>query len=349
MARNKAITTSEGIVVTDADTLGLPAMADAANTMAALQAEYSEDRDLLNQLLGQAQMAGAFEEFSRTVRTSKLAFVKEHKLYRSLAGKKTPHGAEILAGTWEEFCMLLGRSVDQVDRDIANLRTFGEEALESMSRMGIGYREMRQFRKLPDDQKAALIEVAKTGDKEAFVELAEEIIAKHAKEKETLTQRAEESEANLEARSRVLEDKNQHIDQLTEKMNKLQKRVKSMPPADVAEAMRAEVTQDASMAEVGIRRLRAGFASLLEHTEQHGISHDDLMAGLLCQLELAIRELRGEFDIKAAPNGDATPDWLRPGAMEAVNARVEANMAAAGWTRDASGQMRPANDARDAG
>ncbi len=33
--------------------------------------------------------------------------------------------------------------------DIANLRTFGEEALESMSRMGIGYRELRQWRKLP--------------------------------------------------------------------------------------------------------------------------------------------------------------------------------------------------------
>ncbi|MDQ4169317.1 hypothetical protein RBT93_18875, partial [Pseudomonas aeruginosa] len=27
-----------------------------------------EERDLVNQLLGQAQMAGAFEEFSRTVR-----------------------------------------------------------------------------------------------------------------------------------------------------------------------------------------------------------------------------------------------------------------------------------------
>ena len=29
---------------------------------------YGQERDLLNQLLGQAQMAGAFEEFSRTVR-----------------------------------------------------------------------------------------------------------------------------------------------------------------------------------------------------------------------------------------------------------------------------------------
>jgi hypothetical protein len=120
------------------------------------------------------------------VRTSKLAFVKENKLYRNLKDAKNPHGAEKLSGTWDEFCGLLGRSVDQVDRDIANLTAFGEEALESMSRMGIGYRELRQFRRLPEDQKSALIEVAKEGDKTALLELAEEMIAKHAREKEEL-------------------------------------------------------------------------------------------------------------------------------------------------------------------
>ena len=62
------------------------------------------------------------------------------------------------------------------DEDIKNLRQFGEQALESMSRMGIGYRELRQFRRLPDDQKTALIEVAKTGDKDSFLELAEDLI-----------------------------------------------------------------------------------------------------------------------------------------------------------------------------
>ncbi|PTZ12347.1 hypothetical protein [Pseudomonas aeruginosa] len=165
-----------------------------------------EERDLLNQLLGQAQMAGAFEEFSRTVRTSKLAYVKENKLYRALAGRSSPHGAENLSGTWEEFCNLLGRSVDQVDRDIANLRAFGEEALESMSRMGIGYRELRQYRKLPDDQKTALIEVAKTGDKEAFVDLAEEMIAKHSKEKEDLRAKLEDVQQDYDALSKVEAD-----------------------------------------------------------------------------------------------------------------------------------------------
>ncbi|MBN0676354.1 hypothetical protein N0472_33285, partial [Pseudomonas aeruginosa] len=133
-----------------------------------------EERDLVNQLLGQAQMAGAFEEFSRTVRTSKLAYVKENKLYRAIAGKKSPNGSEF-SGTWDEFCSLLGISVDKANMDIANLRTFGEEALESMSRMGIGYRELRQWRKLPDDARSALIEAAKQGNKDAVEYLAEEL------------------------------------------------------------------------------------------------------------------------------------------------------------------------------
>ena len=339
MARKPAMTENTAQVVTDADTPALPAMTEAASVLAAVQADYSKERDLVNQLLGQAQMAGAFEEFSRTVRTSKLAFVKENKLYRALAGKQTPDGTEKLSGTWEEFCSLLGRSVDQVDEDIKNLRQFGEQALESMSRMGIGYRELRQFRRLPEDQKTALIEVAKSGDKDAFLELAEDLIAKHAKEKESLTQRAEEAEANLEARSRVLEDKNSKIDQLTEEVAKIKKRVKALPPADVGEEIRKEVTTLAAQAEVGIRAMRAGLQALADHTEAHGIDHGDFTAGLICQLELTLRQLRGEFDVKSAPDGDDTPEWMRPGASEAAAARVAADMAAAGWKRDAEGRM----------
>jgi hypothetical protein len=70
-----------------------PELKATQNLMATVTSQLSDERDLLNQLLGQAQMADAFEQFSRTVRTSKLAFVKENKLYRNLKGKKTPNGS----------------------------------------------------------------------------------------------------------------------------------------------------------------------------------------------------------------------------------------------------------------
>ncbi|WP_338734737.1 hypothetical protein V8954_23570 [Klebsiella michiganensis] len=162
-----------------------PELEATQNLMATVSSQMNDERDLLNQLLGQAQMADAFAQFSLTVSTSKMAYVKENKLYRALSGRKTADGQQF-SGTWDEFCSLLGRSRQQIDEDILNLRTLGEEALESMSRMGIGYRELRQFRRLPEDQKSALIEVAKEGDKTALLELAEEMIAKHAREKEEL-------------------------------------------------------------------------------------------------------------------------------------------------------------------
>lgn len=159
---------------------------------------YSNERDLLNQLLGQAQMADAFAKLSVTVTTSKLAFIKENKLYQSLKGKDTGNGCQFL-GTWEEFCGLLGMSREKADLDISNLKAFGEEALESMTRMGIGYRELRQFRKLPEDQRIALIEVAKTGDKEDVQELAEELIAKAQAEKDKAQADAASAKAAAEA------------------------------------------------------------------------------------------------------------------------------------------------------
>ncbi len=152
------------------------AMDESVDTLAALQAGYAQERDLVNQLLGQAQMADAISKLTATVAVSKMAYVKENKLYRQLVGVKNRDGRG-LTGTWEEFCELLGTSAPKVNEDIVNLQSFGEAALESMSRMGIGYRELRQYRRLGGDQQQALIAAAKAGDKGEFLDLAEELDA----------------------------------------------------------------------------------------------------------------------------------------------------------------------------
>ena len=196
------------------------------------------------------------------------------------------------------------------------------------------------FKALPAPKQEIIKEALTEGaTKEELQKAIRELAAADQKEIEALTQRAEEAEANLEARSRVLEDKNSKIDQLTEEVAKIKKRVKALPPADVGEEIRKEVTTLAAQAEVGIRAMRAGLQALAEHTEAHGIDHGDFTAGLICQLELTLGQLRGEFDVKTAPDGDDTPEWMRPGASEAAAARVEQDMAAAGWKRDAEGRM----------
>ncbi len=277
------------------------------NAMAALQASHSDERDTVNLLLGHAQMAGVFEAFSRTVRTSKLAFVKENRLYRAMAGRQSPHGAGVLSGTWDEFCGLLGRSVDQVDRDIANVRAFGEEALESMSRMGIGYRELSQYRRLPQDQQAALVEVAKAGDKEAFVDLAEEIIAKHAKEKEALGRRLDETKADYAAQSEVLAMKSGALDKARRELEVSRKRIQAMPADEAAMALRGEVAAVAYEAEACVLGpLREGFAKL-EALAVGCEDHRAFKAGLVRQLEMSLGAVRSEFNLVDEVDGAA---WL---------------------------------------
>lgn len=122
-----------------------------------------------------------------------------------------------------------------------------------------------------------------------------------------------EARETAEARARLLSEKDEKINKLTEAGTK--KRVKALPPADVGEEIRKEAAALAAQAEVGVRALRAGLSALSEHSEEHGIPHDDFMAGLLCQVELACRQLRGEFGIKDAPNGEEMPDWLKGGAL----------------------------------
>jgi hypothetical protein len=210
VAEHSAVALSEGLhdfgIETDLPTLSSQPSLD------------SQGRDLLNQLLGQVQMSNAFSHFSRTCGISKLAYVKETKAYKKMKGMN-PNGSE-LSGTWEEFCGLLGISADKADLDIANLRAFGEEALDSMNRIGIGYRDLRQFRRLGQDDRTALIEAAKAGDKDELLDLAEVLISKHSKEKQALANEAEHRDKEI---NRLNTDLN-----ITK--SKLQSEAKRLPP-----------------------------------------------------------------------------------------------------------------------
>lgn len=284
-----------------------PELEAAQNLMASVNSQFNDDRDLLNQLLGQAQMADAFAKFSVTVTTSKLAFVKENKLYRALNGRKSGDGHQF-SGTWEEFCSLLNRSREQVDEDIRNLRSLGEEALESMSRMGIGYRELRQFRRLPEDQKSALIEVAKEGDKTALLELAEELIAKHAKEKEDL-------KTDLEISRQTLAEKKDEInvlkDQADELKAKLTRRTTTETPDEEGQALETEATGFKNGVLSALINLKCGFEALIEHAERTGINHTHIMAGLLDDIEARVVDMRQQFDLPDFREIDGMDEWVK--------------------------------------
>lgn len=174
----------------------------AARDLSLLKADFNNERDTLNQMIGRVQMGRAIGGLTNALNLQALKSIKESKSYRSLAGQTgvDRRGLPIHdIGTWDGFCRALGFSPDKLDDDLLNLDAFGAEALDGLTAIGAGYRELRQYRKLPEDSKQALIEVAKLGDKEGFVEIAEQIISKHAKEKESLRKEVEDVRLDLAA------------------------------------------------------------------------------------------------------------------------------------------------------
>ena len=300
-----------------------PEMA-AVDGLAQLQASYGQGRDLVNQLLGQAQAFQAAGNLLRTFGVSKLALVKENKLYQQLSGMKAPNGSE-LKGTWVEFCGLLGISDDKANEDINNLNAFGEDALEQMQRIGIGYRELRQYRKLPEDQKQALIEVAKAGDKEGFVELAEEIIAKHAKEKEALATQVEEAQATLEAKDRVLQTRAELIGKLEEQVAG---KFKPLPGSEARtaqeQALLKELDEGTSSAFLSMHRtFKAADAALSGSGARDAIQARARQAVEFLAQQLA--DMCEEFGISVDLDERINPSWLSEDAIAAIEARNAAN------------------------
>ncbi|WP_213148842.1 hypothetical protein [Pseudomonas aeruginosa] len=297
---------------------------NAVGVLGAIAQGMHEERDLVNQLLGQVQMADSFAKFSATVAVSKMAHVKENKLYRALKGQKNRDGRGF-SGTWEEFCELLGTSAPKVNEDISNLRQFGEEALESMSRMGIGYRELRQWRKLPDDARSALIEASKQGNKEAVEYLAEELIATHTKEKAALEKQVEDLRADNEALGERMARKSRELDETVHELEKTKRRIQTMKADEAEKELRQEATAIAFEAEADISgKLREAFSVMLDHAEKTGTDPRTFQAGLVRHLEKLLLQIREEFQL---PDGETPEDISEFGWIEHMGKSQPAGVA----------------------
>ena len=173
---------------------GSEAKAVSGDVVDAVEIGFAE----INQLIGQIQMANSFARFADVVSLQKLAHIKETKAYKASKGVTVnlPNGEIADVGTWDGFCQALGMSVSKVDEDLINLRAFGEQALESLSRIGAGYRELRQWRKLPQEQREALAQIATTGNKDDVLEAAYEAIeAERAKSTDLAVKNVQESKS----------------------------------------------------------------------------------------------------------------------------------------------------------
>lgn len=120
-----------------------------------------------------------------------------------------------------------------------------------------------------------------------------------------------EARDDADAQGRVLSDKNTKIDELSTKLEK-QAMIKPPAPDVKAESLRKEVSAIAYEAEAVLSgKLREAFSVLTTHCSDFEVDPPyDFMAGLLCQVERAVNQLRDLYDLESAPSGQDRPDWV---------------------------------------
>lgn len=177
-----------------------PALPELVQTGAAAQIKLTE-------LVGAMKMAQVQERFAGVARTKMLAEIKESETYKGMLILGS-EGIPVECRTWEQFVKALPfGSVETVDEQIRNLNLFGEDFLQRASDMKLGYRDLRRLKKLPEeDRQAVVAEVeANLSDKDAVLALIDGMADKHARENR-------DSADQIEKLVKALDKKTRHVD-----------------------------------------------------------------------------------------------------------------------------------------
>ncbi len=282
------------------------------NTMANLEAAFSDEERqttlLIGARIGRRSMAMMISKLVTVADVLDLQRIKESKQYKGFVhvdglGKKQT------ISTWDEYCELVeGKSRQSIDLEIMNLNQLGEELFDAMRQVGIGPGKMREIRKLPEDSQAALLEAARGGDKDTLLDLAEELIARHSKEKEELASQKLEAESELEAARTVCRGVRAENDRLEVEMAKLKHRHQKLSPSDRARELRRSVADNGLVLETSLLgALRTACLALQTDTEESGIDHAYFVGGIVNNLEMVLQGIRDEFRLPAS--GDL--GWIK--------------------------------------
>ncbi|MEB4585589.1 hypothetical protein QQW82_02995 [Pasteurella multocida] len=298
------------------------------NAVALAAKQMTQDLAEAHEAMG---MIKAFSFVEKLLTVGTLKILRELKISKKYKGLSyiDQDGKVLTVGSWEQYCKACGLSVNKVDEDLQNLNAFGENFLEESQRLGLGYRDLRKLRKLPEEARAEIVDAnySEATDKEDLIEKIEELTVKHAKEKESLEAQLKTAKDNYTAQARVLDNKNKRIDQLDAELEKKKQYINTLTPDEKGGVLRKETSQLVYGAEAILRgQVWKAFATLDAHTEESGIDHKQFMTGVLAEIELVINELRTTFNLPQFADGDNTPAWARgnetPDYSDAFNAII---------------------------
>ena len=228
----------------------------------------TQDKAQAYEMLGMVKMSDFTRKLVTVSHIKVLAEFKETKKYKGLDIQDTK-GNWLHVTKWEDFCNALGYSREKIDMDILNLSAFGEDFLETSQRLGLGYREMRKLRQLPEEARAEIVEAdySEATDKEDLIEKIEDLTAKHAKEKEALQAQLKRKSDDYEAQAKMIAAKNDRINHLDLELAKKTKAIETQTPEQRGGALREEAAAISYKAEAVLRvQVFKAFETLTAHT-----------------------------------------------------------------------------------
>ena len=168
--------------------------------------------------IGQVQ---AFNNMRKYVTVTEILVyrkIKESKQYKGLIAQDSD-GNSVTVTDLKDVCRyFFNSSYEQMNDDLKNLETFGQDFLESSKKMELGYRELRKLRQLPEKQRLAVInsEEVDLADKSAVKELIEDLVLQHNQEKKELKAELKDSQQSLQASRDNAASKQEQLDLMKE-------------------------------------------------------------------------------------------------------------------------------------
>ena len=288
-------------------------LSEQQDAVALASKAMTQDKAQAYELVG---MLKAFDFTQKLVTVTTLKTINEIKQSKQYKGLELLNrdGELVTVTSFKDFCTALGFSVEKIDADLLNLNTLGEEFFETSQRLGLGYREMRKLRQLPEEARTEIVEAdySEATDKEDLIEKIEDLTAKHAKEKEALQAQLKRKSDDYEAQAKVLATKNERINHLDMELAKKTKAIETQTPEQRGGVLREEAAAISYKAEAVLRgQVFQAFEALTAHTEATGIDHKQFMSGVLAEYQLILSELKERFGLDDTPSGEALPEWAR--------------------------------------
>ena len=193
----------------DLKVTGKDAVNEVSARMSKVEAELSRDIKTAHEMYGRQQAMSSISKLLTVAETVETQQIKESKAYKYITNPTDPEGGNFKR--WDDYCQVaLGLSRAVVDEKILNLKVFGQAAIDGMSTIGLGTRQLRQLRKLPDDK----IDQAKVLAEENDVESLHDLIEEYAAEKKQLKEELAEKQETVDFYIEKVTEKDKKINQI---------------------------------------------------------------------------------------------------------------------------------------